>query len=282
MDVEGQDKRVRKCVKICPAAGTGALTKAERKMRARQIIADSGANSEPRFKEIQASNLSTTFRQQAEWWLQHMQNRKRKPIKPKTAATWRDCLRNWLIPNIGDVPLADVNNLTVKGLVSKMAAAGLKPKSIQSYIQVVKMVVASCVDEEGEQRFHRKWNHDFIDLPLVTEQNTPTFNGREVCRLIADSQGLPRALFMLLAGTGLRIGEALGLPIEAIAKDRKSIKIRQSVWNGRVQSPKTPSAVRIVDICPLLAGELGTFIGGRKSGSYSPRGPAGRCRSTTS
>jgi integrase len=194
-----------------------------------------------------------------------MQTRKRKPIKPKTAATWNDCLRKWLNPNIGEMPLTDVNNLAVKGLVSKMSKAGLSAKSIQSYVQVVKMVVASSVTEEGERRYPRQWNHEFIDLPVVQKQRTPVFTGKEISRLIDHTKSLTpyRVLFALLAGTGLRIGEALGLPIEDIAEDRRSISIRQSVWNGRTQSTKTLAGVRIVDLHASLAALLNDFIGDR-------------------
>ena len=38
------------------------------------------------------------------------------------------------------------------------------------------MVVASAINEDGDQVYPRKWNHDFIDLPEVTDQHTPTFS----------------------------------------------------------------------------------------------------------
>jgi hypothetical protein len=52
-------------------------------------------------------------------------------------------------------------------LVEKMSAAELSPKTVVNYVQVVKLVLASAVDEEGEQIYPRKWNHDFIQLPVV-------------------------------------------------------------------------------------------------------------------
>jgi hypothetical protein len=41
------------------------------------------------------------------------------------------------------------------------------------------MVVASAVNSEGEQLYPRKWNHDFIDMPVVerSKQNTPLLSG---------------------------------------------------------------------------------------------------------
>jgi hypothetical protein len=79
-----------------------------------------------------------------------MKNRKRKPVAPSIVDNC--ALGNWLNPNIGDMPLDAVNNLAMKQLVAKMVASGeLGPKSIGNYTQIVKAVVASAVNEEGEQ-----------------------------------------------------------------------------------------------------------------------------------
>ena len=101
-----------------------------------------------------------------------MQQRKRKPIAPATVESWQGCLDVWILPNLGDVPLSSVGNLALKGLVEKMVEAGLSPKTVNTYSQVVKSVVASAVNEEGEQLFPRKWNHEFVDMPVVDKNKT--------------------------------------------------------------------------------------------------------------
>jgi len=62
-----------------------------------------------------------------------------------------------------------------------MLKAELSPKTIDNYAQVVKLVVASALDKEGEEIHPRKWNHNFMDMPVVekAKQNTPCFS-REV------------------------------------------------------------------------------------------------------
>jgi hypothetical protein len=65
--------------------------------------------------------------------------------------------------------MADVNNQALKTLVDKMAAS-LSVASIRDYSNIVKAVVASALDENGEERFPRKWNEKFIDAPLVRHQ----------------------------------------------------------------------------------------------------------------
>jgi hypothetical protein len=39
-------------------------------------------------------------------------------------------------------------------------AASLSPASIRDYSSIVNAVVASALDENGEQRFPRKWNEE--------------------------------------------------------------------------------------------------------------------------
>ena len=63
--------------------------------------------------------------------------------------------------------MAEVSNAALKLLIATMAAGGLAPKTIVSYSLVVKMVVASVVNTEGDQIYPRKWNHDFVGMPIV-------------------------------------------------------------------------------------------------------------------
>jgi integrase len=266
IDVPGRVKRVHKSVRICPLSGPGNMTKPERERKAREIIAATGADTEEHFNKVEGINLGVSFRQQAERWIAQVQNRKRNPVKPKTLAAWKDCLRKWLNPNLGDIPLSSVNNQAAKELVSKMAAAGLSAKSMHNYVQVVKMVVASAVNEDGEVIHPRKWNHEFIDFPQIRNQRTPTFTGEEVSAVVASSEGQYQMLYALLGGTGLGIGEALGLEIRHVSDGCTTVKVAQSVWNGSIQSPKTENALREVDLPSALAAMLKEFIAGRAAG----------------
>jgi len=134
--------------------------------------------------------------------------------------------------------VASINNQVVKTLVAKMHASGLSPKTISNYIGLVKLVVASAVGEDGEELFPRKWNHDFLDLPVIEKQYQPTFSAETMSSIVQKSAGQEQMLYTLLAGSGLRIGEALGLEIKHLSADRKTITVAQSCWNGKMQSPK--------------------------------------------
>ena len=268
MDVPGQEKRAYLSRPICPISGPGSLTKPQRLKLRREIIAASGADTEEHFNKVEAFNHGVTFRKQAEWWLNHVQTRKRRPIKPATVLGFTSYLKTWLYPNLGDLPLSSVNNLVARDLVAKMAKAGVSPKMVTNVVQVVKMVVASLVNENGERLHPRTWNHEFMDLPEVRDQWQPTHSSETMKAIAAGSEGRERMLYVLLGATGLRFGEAFGLEIDKhISDDFSILQIRQKVWNGRVQPfLKTENGVRDVDLHPSISAMLKGFVGDRTSG----------------
>jgi integrase len=97
----------------------------------------------------------------------------------------------------------------LRQFVEILSAAELAPKTIVNVVTVVKLVIASVVDEEGDQIYPRICNHEFIQLPLVIKekQNRPTITGAEISELLNGVRGRYAVLVALVAGTGLRIGE---------------------------------------------------------------------------
>jgi len=232
-----------------------------------EIVFENGANSVQRFREAEAVNRGVSFREQAEWWLVHMETRKRKPVKPATIRSWSHCLDKRIYRLIGDAPLSALTNRAMRDFVSALVAEGLSPNTIRIYVQTVKMIVASAVDENGEQIYPRKWNHDFMDMPEIKNAHAPSFTVEQVTKIISSATGWHRTLYALLAGSGLRIGEALGLEIgKHLSADCSTVTVRQSVWNGSVQQPKTENAFREVDLESSLASLLKQHVGERTSG----------------
>jgi len=280
IDVPGQEKRKRLSIPVCPISGPGKKTLPERIRRAKEIINASGANSEEHFNRVEAANLGLTFGQQAERCLKESQSRKRKPVKPKTVCCWRSIIKVWL-EDLGPMPLASVDNLAMKELVSKLHKAGQSPNSIRNVTNVVKMVVASAKNEQGEELFHRKWNHEFIDMPLIVreELNTPTFSAEEVSRIVAEP-GKYKMLYILLAATGMRIGEAMALPVSRVVDN--CTPSRSSTPIGR-DSSVPPSTTQNVTSTYLkrLRPRSASILAGARTGMYSKRIPDARTASTT-
>jgi integrase len=272
MDVPGQDKRAHKRERICPISGPGTLSKSARERRARDIIVASGADTEAHFKKVVTQVGCVTFREQAETWFTELENRKRHPVADSTLEGWGGVLRNWLYPSIGDLPLSEINNAALKRVVSAMVEGGLTPQTITNYTMVLKLVVASAIDEEGEEIYPRKWNHKFVDMPVIVkaEQNTPCFSPDMMSSLATYhwKYEWTQVLVILCAAAGLRIGEALGLEIDKhISSDFRTLSIKQKVRNAKVEARlKTEFADRKVDLHPTIAPILQKFVGERRNG----------------
>lgn len=236
-------------------------TVAKRKLRAH--IDTEGVNDKDTFASSIAPGV--TFREQAERWISSLPNRRRRPVKPATVFGWRHALDRWVLPTLGNRQLSEVSNGAMRELIEAMTTGGLAPKTIVNYSLVPKMVLASVVDAEGDQLYPRKWNHDFIGLPIIdrNKQHRPTVTEAEVGALTTSAAYRFAVLFALLAGTGLRAGEALALKPTDFSPDFRVLRVTRSIWHGREQSPKTPAAVREIDIAEPLAALLKVYAEGK-------------------
>jgi integrase len=257
IDVAGESRQ-RKTVSLGVCR-----TRSIAKQKLREYIDSTGLNNQSAFAINNAPG--TTFRVQAESWIGSLAKRRRRPVKPATIWGWELALKKWLLPNLGDRTLSEVGNAALKNLIDKMVDAGLSAKTVINYTKVVKMVVASAVNAEGEQLYPRKWNHDFIGMPILNRegQRRPTVTESELGEILAGSPKRYSVLFALLAGTGLRIGEALALKPTDFSQDCRVLQVSRSIWHGHEQSPKTSSAVRVVDIAEPLAQLLRELIAGK-------------------
>lgn len=273
-DVPGQMDRVYMREKICPISGPGLLTASERKRKAMEIIAASGADKAETLAASVASVLGPTFRQQSEPWLSTMKKRK---AAPSTLSNWENHLNTWILPTningtpFGDLTLASIKKTVAQELIDHMVAGGLSPKSIQNYFQVVKMVFSSCVNEDGEDIYPRNWKKMGLVIPKVNrkKQRRPCFS-KEVMNHLANSLTIKpqmRMLFILCGASGLRIGEALGIRIEKVLDGGARIIIDEKAWRGEIHDYlKTDNGEREIDLPENVAKLLAEFIGDRKAG----------------
>ena len=166
--------------------------------------------------------------------------------------------------------MGDVNNGVLKRLVATMCKAELSPKTIQNYLLVPKMIVASVKDDDGNEVYPRKWNHDFMDLPMVEEsdQNRPSFSSEIVTALAKYYRPREQMLFIVSGAGGFRVGEALGIEIDKhLTPDCLMVSVEQKARRGRVERRlKNASGKRQVDLHRDVAKLLKEFIGTRTSG----------------
>jgi len=258
-DVPGQaaPKRRKICLGICRTRTIAERAAAEK-------LEKLGINSAQTFIE---TTSTITFKQQGEIWLKYLSNRKRNPLEQTTIDTRRYALDKWIYHFFEGHLLADVTNRAMKEFVEHISK--LAPATIRDYAYIVKGVVASAINEDGEELFPRTWNEEYIDAPMIGRQNQPTTDKEGMEAILKEAAGQYRVLYALLAGCGpLRAGEALGLEIgKHISGDCRTLHILQKAKRGEIQPYlKTQSGERDVDLCSSLAAMLKDFIGTRTSG----------------
>jgi integrase len=206
--------------------------------------------------------------EQSERFIRQITNRKRAPARLATLKTFQNRLNSVILPRLGEMDLKDVENGVVRQFIADISQE-LAPSTVTATLSLLKAVIASAVDENGNRTYNRTWNSDFIDAPLVTKAslNAPIIPSRTLLEAIRKAQPVDQALYSLLAGTGLRIGEALALAtgqgtgLNVWNPDKAVLSIRSTVLqNGEIQPmPKTEAGIREVDIHP----ELNLFLRSR-------------------
>lgn len=214
-----------------------------------------------------SANHVPLFKEQAEKWLASGTNRKREPWREQTIATYRSQLAN-LLPVIGNLPINEVGNQTLFDVGEELGKKGLQPSTIQHAIDRAKQVHDSYQDAEGQRIHPIDWNNSVIDAPVVDrkKQKTPCANLKAVEEVIKKASPEVGALIALLAGTGLRIKEALGITtkgeegnawfpaasIIAVTGQRIGAPEDEEVFGPT----KTDAGVREIDLAP----ELNNFL----------------------
>jgi len=187
----------------------------------------------------------------------------------------------YLNEKIGDKNLAAFDNAEMKELISVMEAEvkdngdpRFTPKTIVNYYLIAAAVFATAKDRKGKQLFPRQRGLNYIGLPAVDKkaQNAPAVEATEIETILSAAKDRYRVLYSLLAGSGLRIAEALGLEIgKHLSEDCSIVLVRQQrsrKGRGIEPFPKTDAGFPDVDLDPSLASLLfKNYIGGRQSGS---------------
>ena len=223
------------------------------------------------------------FRTQSSWWLEAMtsgevvNSKKRTQIVANTICSYSTAIA-YLNEQIGDMPLASIDNPEAKALVTAMKAALKHAKrrfsdsTISYYFRIMRQVISSQMDEKFRPVHQREWNLAAIGLPRVNPKNQrrPTMTPQEMTTLLDKAEGQYLMIYFLNLVTGMRISEVVAIELEKhIEPDCSIIYVRQQRAKDRnALKPdlKTEAGLRDIDLHPDAARILRNFIGTRKSG----------------
>lgn len=217
-----------------------------------------------------ACSSMATVAEQSDRFLADLATR-RTPVKPATLKAYGGYLRNWIIPNLGTMQLADIENGVMKRFVNCLVNQRLSPATVNGIVTTLKMLVGSETDENGNILKQREWNAASLDLPAVdpTWQRAPIISGRELNAALSKADKPYQVFYALAAGSGLRMGEMLALKMgpdlgsgSVLDLEQGVVFVRTAVYDRREQSTKS----RDVDLCASLVMWLKDACGERGQG----------------
>lgn len=202
------------------------------------------------------SRSARNIADQSAIFLEVLRTRNNRPAKPATLRAYDSYIRNHITPLIGNAELESFGNGAMKEFVKRLVAAKLGPKTIGEVVTLVKQIMASAVSQDGDQLYPRQWNRKFIDLPPRDRSRPPRMTDDQLAKALRSRHG---GFYALLAGTGLRVAEALALRwsdtpnVTSLDSERPIIFVRSQIGLDREEySPKTKAGEREIDLCPEL------------------------------
>ncbi len=194
---------------------------------------------------------TATFREFAERWQRDVLSQHKR----STQSGDRSRLKKHLIPELGDMCMKDIRRELLQNLVRRKGEV-LSAKSVRNIIALLsEMWTQAKADGYTEI-------DPFAALTLpesgLLDERCLTL---DEMKLLIDTAPEPyKTYYWILAETGIRCGEACGLPTKNLLLDLGAIKIKQKVWHGKIETVKTKKAERTCEISPQLVEHLRGYL----------------------
>jgi integrase len=177
--------------------------------------------------------------------------------KPSTARAAKSHLRVHIIPYFGKRGLDEIGVEAQQIFVTKLFRANLSRKMVLNVISTLSSILDTA----------KSWGYvcqkvDYSNLVFPSgevEIEARFFTPSQVGKIIAAAREPYKTMFTVLAMTGLRAGEMLGLQWGDINFDKRLVDVRRSAWYGRIQTTKNKSSEAVIPLPKALAAVLRTY-----------------------
>lgn len=200
-----------------------------------------------------------------QWMYIWLRDYKKASVKPKTYAAYEAHVRNYIAPDLGNYTLATLRNDMVQRFVNGLADKGLKSLTIERIVGTLKTALIQAVDND----LIAKSPATRIKMPLKQER-TPRVLTVEEQNIFMEYSKEHRngEIFLLILGTGLRIGEALALTWDDIDFENHILSVNrtqieycehingETIYHRGYSSPKTKAGKRTIPLIPSLVDML--------------------------
>jgi len=182
-------------------------------------------------------------------------------VKPRTLVSYQMHLRLHILPILGEVRLRCLQKGQIKNLLVHQLNAGLSRNTVRLIHATLRALLKAAVDDgvivaNPAEKLGRSLH---LVMPKATRQEKiMAMTATQRAAFLETAARLePRfaSLFWTLAGTGMRLGEGLGLQWEDLDVREREIRVARALSAGTISTPKSGHG-RTVDISQVLAQTL--------------------------
>ena len=200
------------------------------------------------------TSKTTLFEYIPKWYEAHRQG-----LSPTTERRYKDYINLHILANLGKIELQKLTTLQIQEFINYMLEGGnkcskgkgLSAKSVRATIMLLKQALKQAI----EWGMLTRNPAEGVRMPAVTKRDLQILTesqAQEVLASLAGTYGYIPALISY--HTGMRLGEIIGLPWDAVNLNDATIEVMQSYSlkgeDGRpvIRQPKTKAGRRIVEV----------------------------------
>jgi integrase len=201
-----------------------------------------------------------------QWTQKWLKDYKRNSIKPTTYSAYECIVIKHIVPELGLYKLKSLRNDMVQHFVNNLVDRGIRTSYIVQIVAVLKSALEQAVDNGLIMKNPAKR----VEMPLKQEVKRRVLTVEEQKKLMEVAKGYRYGnMILLMLGTGLRIGEAMGLTWSDIdfesnilSVNRTYVEVAEYVdgkcihRKGSFQSPKSRTSKRTIPLLPSLVNML--------------------------
>ena len=249
------------CVDFRDGSGKRIIQRAESKQEAQERLAEIIRGL--KVGSYNPTLAKTPLEEYAPKWLQI----KQAEVKPSTLTSYEYALRVHILPDLGKHQLGKLTREVIKAFLGKKNKAGLSRDTVRVFHATLRALLEEAVESGIVPVNVARRAGKFVKGKADRGEKIQFFSRDELALFLetAKTEALVYyPMFLCLARTGVRIGEAIGLQCGDLDFAGFGIEVRRNIVKGRVGTPKN-GRTRRVDMSQQLAQVLRGEIANRKA-----------------
>jgi integrase len=167
----------------------------------------------------------------------------RDALRRRTWIRHEEIVRLHLKPSLGIMKLDRVGVMQIQSLYRAKLDSGLSPRTVR----LIHTTLYKALRQAVEWTLLPRNIAEYVNPPQVPRREIKPLSEKQVKKLLQTAKGDKlEALYILAVHTGMRSGELLGLQWEDVDLQCGTVRVRRTVFDGRIEAPKSAHGNRSI------------------------------------